>query len=165
MGWIDDAAKLARAMKERNPRIREQANTLFNELWEVLTADVGDARKVDQERCATLETNGLPEARVIQLQVAGPVARMKKVTVTLLKAQHQIVAQGDGVDVTIDIDVCADDNVVCLKIDGERIEYPEASMTILRPFLYPEFYPAPPSSGPSVYPTSGRNARRKLYKW
>ncbi len=146
MTWIDDTEKHLADITKRDGQIRTDADVLFKGLWDELKANVADARRIT--RFASLETNGNPEARIIKMQVPGPVAmpREKSVRISLMKDEHRIVTNDGVVDVVIDIDVC-DDGVTCLKINGSQASYAEVAIAILRPFLYPGIGPIPaPSS-------------------
>gem|GEM_PF-3864329 len=49
--------------------------------------------------------------------------------------------KGDhGIDFYINLEICPDDGVVCLTLDGDRITIAQAAEAILDPFLFPQLH-------------------------
>jgi hypothetical protein len=138
MGWVHDKEKRWSDRNERDAALLAGANNVFARLWSELKEHASEAKEID--RFKSLEWNCIPEARVIKLTVPGQVAmpHVKAVGVSLSGDRRKIVASGEGVELTIDINIC-DDSQPCLKIDGRKVDYEEAAIRILDPFLYPDF--------------------------
>src|SRR5436305_10544874 len=110
MTWIADAERRNLAMQERAEKIRKESTTIYNALWQELLKNVEEAKKI--ERFKTLETNGNPEARIIQMSVMPAPgedhAAPRIVRIRLLSDIQHIRATGGGASVTLSIDVCDD---------------------------------------------------------
>ena len=143
MGWIDDPEKRWLTARERDAKIAAHATGIYEALWAEVLNDVNNAKE-SIARFSGLTTNGHQLAHIISFPMdhsSAGIAVPPGVSITLLKREQQIGASVRGADSEDDlrfvIDVCNSDGAVCLKMDGRKISYEEASRRILTVFLYP----------------------------
>lgn len=138
MGWIHNRRLEQQRRHEEWALIEQEAEAVYNLLWEELQVSVKEAR----EEGFDLGTNGAPWERVIAWRGKPsdrePVVYQKELRIRLNKAAGSIVASGYRNGTAVDLKlVVGSDNVVGLSIQDGRVTMAQAARLILEPFLFP----------------------------
>jgi hypothetical protein len=148
MTWIDEDReelnknrKLAAELAARNQLIANDAETVYNNLWDEIRARIAEAK---QKGLPQLITNGLPFRRVIIVPMMPRPTETSRnpmeVIVELAANKLSIIVSG-GSEPAIRLALDrGDDNVTCLKHNGEYQSIGDAAKLILRPLLFPELF-------------------------
>ena len=142
MSFIDDGINQRKHNEERAALIAEHSPKIYEDLWNRLNAYIGEAKL----KGFNIFTNGSLHDRLVELQIpptkAETVSHRDSFTLTLVN--ERIIAKDKagqrGVKFDFSLDVCPD-GVVCLKLNGERVETEEAAVKVLHKFLFPELAP------------------------
>jgi hypothetical protein len=133
MTWIESRLEDLEAWNKRMAAIRDGSLEIYEAIWKEITGHLEEAKG----KGFKVSTNGLPRSRAIMLEKQNLSGQSFKVEMTLVQAKDRIRAKGDRVDLSLDLDVCAD-GVVCIKLDGQQISIEAAAIAILDPFLFPQ---------------------------
>jgi hypothetical protein len=140
MNWIDDADRASRKIHERADAILQNADALYQSLWDEITTQIAQLR----EKGRDIKTNGGPLERILRMSVIPTgnqsIALPKECRIVLSPERDTISAKGGGVGIEFKIDV-RDDGVVCLKHQDKEVRSAKAAELILYPFAYPELPP------------------------
>ena len=138
MTWIDRRLAEKEAARVRHLSIDQASERIYAELWQAVGKCVDEANN----KGFTLERNGSPHERTVVLLIppsAGrrhsPPAR-RELTLVLKRSSEEIVVKGLSAPPKLTLDLCPD-NVACLKLDGNQVNYDDAAQAILNPFLFP----------------------------
>lgn len=134
MNWIDERIAERDNNARRDQLIRGSAEKIFNNLWQEVEMWIAEANN----KGFALMTNGDPYERIV-LQPVIPKAGQsrsnpRKLTIKIVD-KKAIVATAEGMDIRLDLDLCAND-VVCLKREGVQVSMDEAGRMLLEPFLF-----------------------------
>jgi hypothetical protein len=143
MTWLDECLIEQEKLRKRKQFISARADEVFDSLWEAIKRLIGEAKQ--KLKGFTLSTNGGPEARVVELTKVPLNSQSgyfpKKLAINLAKDKSavSVVIPDGGGSVQLILDIC-EDNVVCLKHEGEQISINDAAILALGPFLFPELH-------------------------
>jgi hypothetical protein len=145
VSWVSARKKQRQFIHERNRIISDGAEEVFKRLWAEIKKWVDEAERSGEN----IKTNGSPHERVVTLS-GEPFSGVpifpgafverssgQRLSVKFNPEKPSVTAstQGNNVEFKIDLDK---DNVACLKFDGEIVEYLDAAILILDPFLFPD---------------------------
>jgi hypothetical protein len=145
VSWISARLKERQFRHDRQRIISDGAEEVFKRLWVEIKKWVDEAKHSGEK----VDTNGSPHERVVTMRsdsftgmsispdVYSATPASKKLSVKFLPEKPSIVANAAGIDVQFDIDL-DEDNVACLKHNGKTVEYLDAAITILDPFIFPD---------------------------
>lgn len=157
MSWIDDdldeskrQQQSAAELAARNSGIASRAETIYNNIWEELVAQIKDAKAKGVPSAQHLVTNGDPFDREIvrgslghEIIVPQPAISSRKcVTISLTKDRLKITISGLRTETLYLLLDLGEDGVVLPKHEGERLTIQGAAKLILRPLLFPDLYGA-----------------------
>lgn len=135
MDWIDKKLTAHNKAKSDVQAVVGAADGIFNAIWGGVVA----ISQYANERQMRTSTNGSPYDRVVNMTLypkVGEVSASPRVLhLTLAESRRKIFAKWDGANLDFSIEVC-DDGVVCLKLDGRRVDALEAARLIMEPFLF-----------------------------
>lgn len=134
MTWFERRLADLEAHKQRLARIKQHAPAIYDQVWDEVVLYIAEART----KGWAVETNGAPRKRAVMLQKQNKSGDWL-LEVILPDGKERIRVKGDhGIDFYIDLEVCPEDDVVCLTLDGSRISVEQAAEAILDPFLFPQ---------------------------
>src|SRR5580700_6327353 len=138
MTWIDKRLAEKEAARVRHLSIDQSAERIYAELWQAIGRCVDEANN----KGFTLERNGSPHERSVVRLIPPSAGRRhssptrKELSLVLKRASEEIVVNGLLAPPKLTLDLCPD-NVACLKLDGNQVNYDEAAQAVLDPFLFP----------------------------
>jgi hypothetical protein len=137
VSFIDDGLKKRTELQQRQALIDEHAPKIFGDLWDRIVKHLEEAK----QKGFNLFTNGSLYDRLVEIQLfpSGAHASHRESFHLTLNADKEIViAKGQrGVKFEFPVDVCSD-GIVCIKYQGQQIQTEDASILILKQFLFPE---------------------------
>ena len=138
MSWIGDRREEQRQARQRADLIAPSIDRFFGELWETIKVSIKDANA----RGFEVSTNGTAWERKVILSRSSslpgqPLREPETLTINVLKEKFLIVVSGPQINMQFQVDLC-EDNVICLKQNGEQVSLPDATIRILDPFLFPD---------------------------
>lgn len=134
MTWFERRLADLEAHKQRLALIKQSAEEIYDQVWAEVVGHVREARA----KGWSVETNGQPRRRAVMFQKQNKSGDWV-LEVILVEGKERIRVKGDhGIDFLINLEVCPEDGVVCLSIDGSRITIAHAAEAILDPFLFPQ---------------------------
>src|SRR5579863_534608 len=120
MTWIDERLAERERLKIRNALVEHGSVPIFNDLWAEVLRLVEEAK----DKGVPVGTNGLPSERIVWQPGIHPPndsdERRRELRIKLLEDRESISVSGPHVSLQFSIDLC-DDNVVCLKHDGQPL--------------------------------------------
>lgn len=144
MDWIIEGVQKRRKAEADLAAVQQHAETLFEQLWQEVTAIVATGNS-EQMR---LGTNGTTYQRVVWMTVNPKVGQQSasplRMTVQLSEDKRSINASSHAGEVQFSIAVCPD-GVVCLKRDGLKITMRDAGKLIMEDFLFGKDSPFSPN--------------------
>ena len=147
MSWIDEDREELRKNKQwqaeqeaRNQSIAQDAEQVYNDLWDEIKARIAEAKNTDLPE---LLTNGYPFKRMIIVPMMPrptETSRNPMETIVELAANKlAILISGGHAPLRFALDR-GEDNVICLKHNGEYQSIGDAAKLILRPLLFPDLF-------------------------
>lgn len=132
MTWFERRLADLEAHKQRLARIKQHAPAIYDQVWAEVVAHIAEAKS----KGWAVDTNGSPRRRAVMLQKQNKSGDWL-LEVILPEGKDRIRVKGDlGIDFYINLEVCPEDDVVCLTLDGSRISIEHAAEAILDPFLF-----------------------------
>ena len=134
--WLEDKIGKVLADQQRKQMMKAEAPKLFDSVWNEIKA-IGD--EADNAGYNIFFT-GNQERRIVRLGHNRFVSQTESGSpdvVVFLSADNQLQVTGDVTQSPVFvIDVCPEDRVVCLKLNGSRVSPKEAAEKIMERLLF-----------------------------